>query len=106
MVGGDGKYTLKRVVDYGDEWMPIPMRSGDRLAERIQELQRMAEDAGRGPIPVTFFGVQPRAEVVEAFDKMGVQRCVFFIPPAPEEDTLPRLDRYAEMMGEFAKAGA
>jgi probable F420-dependent oxidoreductase len=106
LIGGDGKYTLKRVVDYGDEWMPIPMRGGGHLGERMEQLKQMAEQAGRGPIPVSCFGVQPRAEVVEAFDQMGVQRCVFFIPPAPEEESLPRLDRYAGMMEEFAKAGA
>jgi probable F420-dependent oxidoreductase len=106
LVGGDGEHTLKRVIAYGDEWMPIPMRGGGHLAERMQELNAMAEEAGRGPIPVSCFGVPPRPEVIEGFDKMGVQRCVFFIPPTEEAEALPRLDRYAEVTREFASAGA
>jgi probable F420-dependent oxidoreductase len=106
MVGGDGKYTLKRVVDYGDEWMPIPMRGPGNLAERIQELNGMAEKAGRGPIPVSCFGVPPKPEVIEHFDKIGVQRVVFFLPPVLEADALLLLDRYAGVTREFASAGA
>ena len=107
LVGGDGKYTLKRVIDYGDEWMPIPMRGGaDRLQARIKELNDMAAEAGRGPIPVSCFGVPPRAEAIEAFDKIGVQRVVFFLPPVVEADALLLLDRYAGVTKEFASAGA
>jgi probable F420-dependent oxidoreductase len=106
LVGGDGQYTLKRVVDYGDEWMPIPMRGRGALGERIQELNRMAETAGRGPIPVSCFGVQPRAEIIESYEQMGVQRCVFFLPPVVKDDALLLLDRYAALTQEFAKAGA
>ena len=64
LVGGDGPRTLERVVEYGDEWMPIPGRGGD-LATRIAELQSLAKAAGRGPMPVSLFGVPPSAEIVE-----------------------------------------
>ena len=50
LVGGNGEKVLERVVAYGDEWMPNPQRG---VRERIAELQRLAEEAGRGPIPVT-----------------------------------------------------
>ena len=45
--------TLERVIEYGDEWMPIGGRGGHHLAERIAELQTMAKAAGREPIPVS-----------------------------------------------------
>jgi probable F420-dependent oxidoreductase len=106
MVGGDGEHTLKRVISYGDEWMPIPTRGPAHLSDRMQELGAMAEKAGRGPIPVSCFGVPPRPEVIESFEKIGVQRCVFFIPPTEEAEAIPRLDRYAEVTREFASAGA
>ena len=105
-VGGDGPHTLQRVIEYGDAWMPIPMRGGGHLSERIQELQRMASEAGRGPIPVTCFGVQPRPEPLEQFAQMGVERCIFFVPPVPEPEALPILERYVELTKSFAKAGA
>ena len=105
LVGGDGANTLKRVIAYGDEWMPIPLRGPGHLQERMQELNQMAEAAGRGPIPVTCFGVPPKAEVLGSFEKIGVKRCVFFLPPVVEADALPLLDRYAGVCGAFASAG-
>ncbi len=105
-VGGDGAHTLQRVIEYGDGWMPIPMRGGGPLSQRIQELQRLATEAGRGPIPVTCFGVQPRPEIIEHYAEIGVERCIFFIPPVPEEQALPMLDRYTELTKAFATAGA
>ena len=106
LVGGDAPHTLKRVIEYGDEWMPIPTRGPAHLAERMRELNRMAEEAGRGPVPVTCFGVPPRAEAIEGFEKIGVRRCVFFLPPVIEPDALLLLDRYAGMIRDFEKAGA
>ena len=47
IVGGNGKRVLERVVAYGDEWMPNRIESVDELRARIDELERMAADAGR-----------------------------------------------------------
>ena len=66
-VGGDGAHTLKRVIEYGDGWMPIPGRGAD-IGNRMKELQAMAADAGRGPIPVTVLRRDgPRAEVIQHY---------------------------------------
>ena len=100
IVGGNGPRTLERVLEYGDEWMPIGGRGSD-LAERIQELQRMAADAGRGQVPVTIFGVRPDAAVVQHYAEIGVTRCVFPLPSAPSETVLPLLDRQAEVIRQF-----
>ena len=104
-VGGDGEHTLQRVVEYGDGWMPISGRNRRPLGERIVELQQMAAAAGRGPIPVSVFGTQPRPEVISHYAEIGVQRCIFFLPPVVEADALLLLDRYARTKEEFAKAG-
>jgi probable F420-dependent oxidoreductase len=105
-VGGDSEHTLKRVVDYGDAWMPIPMRGGFKMGERIPELQRLAAEAGRGPIPVTAYGVLPRPEVIQHYIDVGVERSIFWLPTAPESEALGHLDRYAELIRELATAGA
>jgi alkanesulfonate monooxygenase SsuD/methylene tetrahydromethanopterin reductase-like flavin-dependent oxidoreductase (luciferase family) len=104
-VGGDGEHTLKRVVEYGDAWLPIAMRGRRPLGERIVELQEMAAAAGRGPIPVTVYGAQPRPEVIAHYAEIGVERCVFFLPPVVEADALLLLDRYGRTTEEFAKTG-
>ena len=96
LVGGDGPRTLERVVEYGDEWMPIGGRGSGDLAERIAELQQMASAAGRGPIPVSLFGARPAPEAIEKYARAGVGRCVFGLPPVPADQALPLLKRYAD----------
>ncbi len=100
LVGGYGPHTLNRVVEYGDGWlslMPPPV-----LSQQIPELNRLAEKAGREPIPVTAYGVPGEKEVVEKYLEVGVERCVFWLPSEPPEQTLPTLDRLAEIAKSFA----
>jgi probable F420-dependent oxidoreductase len=98
LVGGDGPRTLARVVEYGDEWMPIGgFRSPESLQHRIDELQRLAGEAGRGQIPVTVFGAPARPESIDALSQLSsVHRIVFWAPPADAGTVLPRLKRCAE----------
>ncbi len=105
-VGGDGENTLKRVISYGDAWMPIPGRGEVPMSEKIQTLQRMAADAGRGPIPVTAYGVLPRPEVVSHYADIGIERCIFWLPTSTPDEAIALLDRYAALMNEVATAGA
>jgi probable F420-dependent oxidoreductase len=102
IVGGGGPRTLKRVVEYGDGWMPIPARGGRPLSEAIVELNSLAAAAGRGPIPVTVYGAPMRPEVLAHYAETGVERCVFWLPAASAEETLPLLDRAAELAAEVA----
>ena len=69
ILGGSGPKILERVVRYGDGWMP----NRGEVVERIPELQRMATEAGREPIPVTYY---PRAtaEEIERLAKVGIDR--------------------------------
>jgi probable F420-dependent oxidoreductase len=103
IVGGDGPRTLQRVMEYGDEWMPIPGRNSAPLEIRIAELQSMARDAGRGRIPVTLFGVPGNREVIEGYEAMGVDRVCFRLPSVESEEAISRLKRYAEAMGAPAR---
>jgi alkanesulfonate monooxygenase SsuD/methylene tetrahydromethanopterin reductase-like flavin-dependent oxidoreductase (luciferase family) len=100
MIGGDGPRTLQRVIDYGDEWMPIGgFRTPESLQHRMDELSSMAKAAGRGPIPVSVFGAPMRKEQIESLDAIGVSRCVFFMPPEGADTVLPRLKHAAEVAG-------
>ncbi|MCC7365872.1 MAG: LLM class F420-dependent oxidoreductase [Dehalococcoidia bacterium] len=95
LIGGDGPRTFDRIIEYGDEWMPINGRGPVPIGERIAELQARAKDAGRGPIPVSLFGAPPNPEVIGSLEEQGVTRAVFVLPPQPAEQVLPRLTRYA-----------
>jgi probable F420-dependent oxidoreductase len=99
LVGGAGPHTLDRVLEYGDGWMPIGGRTGQVLAGMIRELQERAKAAGRGPIPVSVFGVPPSKEVLEQYAAMGVDRVIFGVRPEGAEQVIPALKRYAEVAG-------
>jgi alkanesulfonate monooxygenase SsuD/methylene tetrahydromethanopterin reductase-like flavin-dependent oxidoreductase (luciferase family) len=47
LVGGTGKGVIRRVLAYGDEWIPHAGMPVEQLGARIQELQHAARTAGR-----------------------------------------------------------
>ena len=100
IIGGNGANTLQRVVRYGDGWMPIG-RYGD-LSSRIEELNRLASESGRGRIPITIFGAAPKPEVIDAYAGAGVERLLFHLPPAPRDEVLPLLEQRAELAKQYA----
>jgi probable F420-dependent oxidoreductase len=102
LIGGDGANTFKRVVRYGDGWMPIGGRTRTDFADRLQELNDLAAEAGRGPIPVTIFMPPPKPELIEEHARLGVERVVFGLPSAPADEVLPKLKRHAELAAQFA----
>lgn len=95
VIGGDGPHTLQRVVEYGDEWMPIPGRSREPLDEKIARLNTMAAARGRGPIPVSLFGVRADPAQIERYAVAGVSRLVFALPAATGDVVLPLVQRFA-----------
>ena len=98
LVGGNGENVLKRVVAFGDEWMPNRV-SG--LSERIAELARLAEEAGRDPIPVTLSGAKPDPELIERGSKSGVHRCTFYVPSAGRGEVERALDELVPLLDRF-----
>jgi probable F420-dependent oxidoreductase len=82
-IGGLGEKVIDRVLRYGDGWFPNSRDpAADRLAERITDLRRRGEEAGRGRIPVTAFGVPIDAGMVEQLESAGVDRVLFMLPSA------------------------
>ena len=82
-IGGMGEKVLDRVLRYGDGWFPNSRDpDADRLGERVADLRRRGEEAGRGRIPVTAFGTPIDAAVVEAFARADVDRVLLMLPSA------------------------
>jgi probable F420-dependent oxidoreductase len=98
LIGGDGPRTFQRIVEYGDGWMPLINRASPPVADRIPELQRLAAEAGRGPLSVSLnlYGVRPEPALLNTYAAAGVERCVLALPPGGRDAILPRLDRLME----------
>jgi probable F420-dependent oxidoreductase len=94
-VGGNTENTLKRVIAYGDGWIPNAGRS--RLVAQIPEFRRLCEESGRGHLPVTVYGTHPTAEAIADYEAAGVDRLVFWMPSRPRDDVLRELDVVTEL---------
>lgn len=94
LLGGNGPNTVRRVVRYCDGWMP---NRGDYLA-RIPELQRLAEEAGRGPIEVSAYPKVVEPAVLEAHAAAGVERCIYYVPSDGRDAALHRLGELTEAL--------
>ncbi len=102
IIGGDGPTTLKRVARYGDGWMPIDGRQRADFGAAIADLNDLAAEAGRGPLPVSLFGAGSDPARIEKHAKAGVDRLVFVLPPAPADVVLPKLAERARLAEQFA----
>jgi len=104
MIGGAGEKVLDRVISFGDGWLPQPPREHD-LPGRVAELRRRAEEAGK-EVTIVPFDHRSKPKFVEEMQQLGVDGCVFWIPPEGRDETETRLDRIAARLGEFVGAAA
>jgi probable F420-dependent oxidoreductase len=97
LVGGLGEKVLDRVIAYGDEWIPNRVKSPEELGERIAELQRRAQAAGRERIPVTVFGAKPERRLLERLQDAGVTRSLFYLSSDEPAAVERQLDELADV---------
>ena len=100
-VGGDAPGTFKRVLRYGDGW--IPSLGGNEAPhilklDRIAEITALAKADGRPPIPIITNATPRDPALIEQLAEAGVTRCLFGLKAAPTEDILRRLDRLAHLL--------
>jgi probable F420-dependent oxidoreductase len=100
LMGGDGQTTFDRVIEFCDGWMPIGFRMGN-LPEKIATLRQRAESAGRDPntISISIFGANPDKATLEQLEGLGVERAIFFVPPAERDVVMPLVDKYSGFIG-------
>ena len=99
LLGGETDYTLDRVMRFCDGW--FPRGRGFDPVKSMARFNAAAEKAGRDArkMTVSVFGTPPEPEVLESYADAGVHRAFLPLPPAPADDVLPRVDRYAALLG-------
>jgi probable F420-dependent oxidoreductase len=88
LVGGHGDGVLRRVVEYGDEWLAMAAPGRPPLGDRIARLAELAEEAGRAcpAVSVQVYGSPPPAGVVERYIELGVDRIDLSLAHGPPEE--------------------
>jgi probable F420-dependent oxidoreductase len=99
LIGGIGKHTRRRIVEYGDGWgSPTPWPT-DKLGREIERIRRDVSEAGRDPDQLIMsaglsFGEVDRS-LADAFSHVG---SIGSLEPASAQETV-------DLVGEFHDMG-
>jgi probable F420-dependent oxidoreductase len=106
IVGGAFPHGARRALRYGNGWIPHSRRPhyGD-VTDFLPQFRQMAAEAGRDPaeVPVTVWGVPEDADRLRRYRDQSVARVVVSLPSEPAAKTLPRLDRWAELIRQIGR---
>ena len=95
LVAGQSMKSMEHAAAYGDEWMPYAGFEDVAVGEKAAELNALAAGYGRGPLPVTIFGVPVETGAVDRYLVPEVGRVIYRLPPAPASTVLPLLEQAA-----------
>jgi probable F420-dependent oxidoreductase len=101
IVGGAFPHGARRALRYGNGWIPHSRRPHyEDVTDFLPQFRQMAAEAGRNPaeVPVTVWGAAENADRLQRYRDQGVARVVVSLPSEPAAKTLPRLDRWAELI--------
>lgn len=97
LLGGMAKNVFKRVVEYGDGWMPNRVTPEDVKKGRA-ELDELADAAGRDPnsIEIMVFGQQADRDLINALEEAGANSVAVRLETGPEAEAISNLEKMAE----------
>jgi probable F420-dependent oxidoreductase len=98
----DNPRAFRRVVEWGDGWIPV-VQDVDEFAAGAERLRRMAADAGRDPdsIDLTVFGLGGQWMTVDdyhAFEKAGCGRLILFLESPSTQETVSVMEELASRL--------
>ena len=99
LLGGETKYTLRRVMEFCDGWFPRGPGFADPQAE-MKRLKSFADEAGRDirTVSTTLFGAKPEAGYLEQCRAAGIGRALFALPSEGRDTVLPLIDKYTAFL--------
>ncbi len=99
ILGGETNYTLRRVAEYCDGWLPRVTPDFDP-AESMARLRQAADEAGRdmSELSVTVFRAPPDAQKLESYAQAGISAGLLQLPSADRDTVLRILDEHAPLL--------
>ena len=99
LLGGETKYTMRRVMDFCDGWFPRVGAFADPAAE-MAKFRNFAEEAGRDPATVStsLFGATAEQGYLAQCREAGVDRALLVLPPEGRDEVLKVLDGYQALL--------
>jgi len=105
LCGMAGRLGTQHAVAWADEWMPLDIGLGN-VAKKLGLFRAAAEAAGRDHVPITICAWgDPDRDTLLSYRDLGVERVIVGTSRAGNADpstTMAFLDRYAEMVPDFA----
>ena len=97
LLGGMAERVFKRVVEWGDGWIPNRVTPAEVREGRVR-LDELAQAAGRDPssIQITVSGQPPDAGLIEEYGEAGADRVIVRLSDVDEEQSLDEIDRIAK----------
>ena len=97
ILGGETDYTLRRVVEFCDGWLPRPRAD---IEDGMERLRRIADEGNRDldSISVTVFGAPPKPDKLARYSEIGIDRALLQIPTEDRDTCLRVLDSYTPLL--------
>ena len=99
LLGGETKYSMRRIVEFCDGWMPRGNKMTDPSAG-MSELRIYADEAGRGmdTMSVSVFRAPPEETYLSKCQEAGILRVLLALPSEGKDVVMPLLDRYTALL--------
>ena len=99
LLGGDSKYTLRRVVEFCDGWLPLSRGNFD-AAGGMARLREIADAAERDmeTLSVSVFGARADRAALQKLSEAGVTRALLRLPSENRDTVLGLLDNYMPLL--------
>ena len=97
LLGGNAKNVLKRVVKWGDGWLPIRLSPED-IVKAKKDILELCDAEGRDPstIQITMHSLPPDKELISRYEEIGVDRVLVGVTSATQEEIFEELELIAE----------
>jgi len=102
LLGGSSKYVFKRIVEWGDGWLPTGV-SLEGIERGRTTLNELAKKAGRDPrsLNIIAFG-QPgqfiTSQEIQSLEKAGISHTTIWLRRSKQEDVIAELEELSNLL--------